>query len=77
MKMIIDKDSNPKDTIYYISACALKIICLNKYDLESLFELLKSKYNELLDYTTYLLSLNFLFLLNKIKINHEGVLECL
>lgn len=51
--MIIDKDSNPKDTIYYISACALKIICLNKYDLESLFELLKSKYNELLDYTTY------------------------
>lgn len=75
-KMIIDRDSNPKDTVYYISACILEIITLNKHNVESLYEALKERYNDSLEYTIYLLSLDFLFLIDKISISKEGFLKC-
>ncbi|MBM7572950.1 hypothetical protein JOC48_003482 [Aquibacillus albus] len=74
--MIIDRDSNPKDTIYYISACILGVISSKKHNVEDLYETLKEQYNDSLDYTIYLLSLDFLFLIDKITINEEGVLQC-
>ncbi|MGZ9697640.1 ABC-three component system middle component 6 [Bacillus safensis] len=75
-KMIIDRDSNPKDTVYYISACILEIISLNKHNVEDLYETLKKRYNDSLEYTIYLLSLDFLFLIDKISISKEGFLNC-
>lgn len=75
--MIIDKDSNPKDTIYYIAACTIEVVSTNKYNVEDLYEILKERYNDSLDYTIYLLSLDFLFLIDKISISKEGFLECL
>ncbi|GLF86380.1 ABC-three component system middle component 6 [Bacillus safensis] len=74
--MIIDRDSNPKDTVYYISACILEIISLNKHNVEDLYETLKKRYNDSLEYTIYLLSLDFLFLIDKISISKEGFLNC-
>lgn len=75
--MIIDRDSNPKDTVYYIAACVIEIISSNKYNVDDLYRNLKEQYNDLLEYTIYLLSLNFLFLINKISISKEGFIKCL
>jgi len=75
--MIIDRDSKPKDTIYYIAACIIEVISSNQYNVEDLYEILKEQYNGTLDYTIYLLSLDFLFLIDKISISKEGFLECL
>lgn len=74
--MIIDKDSSPKDTIYYTSACILEIIAYKEYNVDDLYETLKGRYNDSLEYTIYLLSLDFLFLINKITISKEGLLQC-
>lgn len=74
--MIIDRDSNPQDTVYYISACILEIITLKKHNVGDLYEILKGRYNDSLDYALYLLSLDFLFLINKITISEEGLLQC-
>ena len=75
--MIIDRDSNPKDTVYYIAACTMEIISLNKYkyNVDEVFNILKARYNDSLEYTVYLLSLNFLFLINKISIGKEDLLN--
>lgn len=74
--MIIDRDSNPKDTVYYISACILEVIPSKKHNVEDLYETIKEQYNDSLDYTIYLLSLDFLFLIDKISISEEGLLQC-
>lgn len=75
--MIIDRDSDPKDTIFYVAASALEILKAQELDVETLYEVLKKEYNSSLDYNIYLLSLDFLFLLNKICISEEGFLNCL
>ncbi|PEJ46592.1 hypothetical protein COL77_17050 [Bacillus wiedmannii] len=75
--MIIDRDSNPKDTVYYNAACIMEVISSNKYNVEDLYEILKKRYNESLEYTIYLLSLDFLFLIDRILISKEGFLQCL
>lgn len=75
--IIIDRDSNPKDTVYYISACILEVLYSKKYNVEDLYETLKERYNDSLEYTIYLLSLDFLFLIDKVSISEEGLLQCL
>ena len=75
--MIIDRDSKPRDTVYYTAACIMEVISSNNYSVEDLYETLKVQYNESLDYSIYLLSLNFLFLIEKILISREGYLKCL
>lgn len=74
--MIIDRDSKPEDTVYYTAACILEIGSSDEYNIEVLYEILKALYNESLEYNIYLLSLDFLFLINKISINNEGGLRC-
>uniref|UniRef100_UPI00406CB105 ABC-three component system middle component 6 n=1 Tax=Sporosarcina sp. FSL K6-3508 TaxID=2921557 RepID=UPI00406CB105 len=75
--MIIDRDSNPKDTVYYTAACIMEVISSNNYSVEGLYETLKVQYNDSLEYSIYLLSLNFLFLIDKIQVSREGFLKCL
>ena len=74
--MIIDRDSKPEDTVYYTSACILEIGSSDEYNVEVLYEILKDQYNKSLEYNIYLLSLDFLFLINKISINNKGGLRC-
>lgn len=74
--MIIDRDSKPKDTVYYTAACILEIGYSNEYNVEVLYDILRNKHNESLEYNIYLLSLNFLFLIDKISISKKGVLQC-
>lgn len=69
--MIIDKDSKPQDTVYYVAACAAYVLTENKENVETLYRKVKEKYNQHLDYDIFLLSLNFLFLIKKIKFNNK------
>lgn len=75
--MIIDRDSEPKDTIYYASGCILLSLGKNNADLDSLFQDVTENYHSSMDYTIFLLALDFLFLLNKIVISKKGVLKCI
>ncbi|ARF68059.1 hypothetical protein B7C51_09790 [Paenibacillus larvae subsp. pulvifaciens] len=75
--MIIDKDSRPKDTVYYISGCILATLRSKSAEVDSLFELIRNKYNDSLEYSIFLLALDFLFLINKIEISEKGVLKCI
>lgn len=75
--MIIDRDSDPKDTIFYIAASALEVIQTRNLNVENLYETLKEEYNSSLEYNIYLLALDFLFLIDKILISEEGFLKCL
>lgn len=76
-KMIIDRDSRPKDTIYYISGCIMSVLQTKETEVDSLFELTRDQYNELLDYYIFLLALNFLYLTEKIEISEGGMLRCI
>jgi hypothetical protein len=73
---IIDKDSKPQDTVYYVSACVLDILKHKRYDsIEDLRIDTEKKFNIDIKYATFSSALNFLFLIDKIKINNETV-EC-
>lgn len=76
-KMIIDRDSRPKDTIYYISGCILSVLQAKETEVDSLFELIRDQYNDLLDYYIFLLAVNFLYLTEKIEISRKGMLRCI
>lgn len=75
--MIINRDAKPKETIYYTSACILKILNEHKRDVETLFTTTKKEIGIEVNYTTFLLSLNFLFLINKIDFDKEELLTCI
>lgn len=74
--MLIDRDSKPKDTIYYISGCILSSLKSKNNEVDKLFEEIQKKYNVSLEYNLFLLALNFLFLINKVEISKKGVLSC-
>lgn len=69
--ILINLDAKPSDSIYYISACILEELG-NTGNVGKLFDVIQSTYNTTLMYHDYLLSLNFLFLLNKIEIDEGG-----
>ncbi len=72
--MIILKDRAPINTIYYIAGCIIQEIKNKKFEVDELYELIKEKYNSELEYKNFLIALNFLFLLEKIKLL-EGMIE--
>ncbi|MFI3116930.1 ABC-three component system middle component 6 [Streptococcus suis] len=75
--LIIERDSIPKNTIYYISGCIIAILRREQYDVDNLFEKICDEFNESLEFTNFILSLDFLFLINKINISEKGILRCI
>lgn len=75
--MIIDRDSEPKNTIYYAAGCIFLILREKDLDMDDLFEEITNDYHKNMDYTIFLCGLDFLFILNKITISKKGVLSCL
>lgn len=74
---IIDRDSKPQDTVYYTSACVLDILKRKGYDsIEDLRIDTEEQFDISIKYPTFISALNFLFLIDKIKINNE-VIECI
>ncbi|MDD2518711.1 MAG: hypothetical protein PHG18_02355 [Bacilli bacterium] len=66
--MIVNRNAKPRETIYYVSACVLKEIKVEHKigNIELLYEKTKSKYKLNIKYNTFIHSLDFLFLINKI-----------
>ena len=77
--MLISKFSNPKSSIYYLSAQILKEL-KNKNlntNVVDLFIHLKNNINPLFTYANYILALDWLFLLGAIRLNNEKVILCI
>ncbi|WP_069937845.1 ABC-three component system middle component 6 [Domibacillus iocasae] len=66
--MLIDKDSKPKDTILYLSAQLLATLKKHGQVKLALIEELYEEIDEKQPLFKYNLALNFLFLINKVKI---------
>lgn len=74
--IILNKNEKPQNTVYYIAGCILNELSKEVYTIDELFEQLKMKYNNVLEYNIYMLAINFLFLLNKLQ-EDQGVLICI
>lgn len=72
--LLINKDAKPKDTVLYISACVLNIAGKQCFKVDTLYQKVKEIYNTDIDYPTFLLALDFLFLLGKVNFNQEELL---
>ncbi len=73
--LLLDRDSAPADTIYYISAVCYRLICdANQIAPIDLFATLKGSRKEYreLGYDFFILALDFLFVLNRVEIDDEG-----
>lgn len=66
--MLIDKDSKPQDTIFYLSAQLLSEIKRRNRVKLALIEDLYGEINEKQPYFKYNLALDFLYLIDKVKI---------
>lgn len=66
--MLIDKDSKPEDTIFYLSAqILLRLKEIGKINLGQI-ETLYKEVNEKQPYFKFNLAINFLYLIDKVKI---------
>ena len=69
--LLLDKNAEPKKTIFYLSAIVHGLILKKKVNIESLYIELQKEIEDELNY----LALDFLFLLDKIRVNNEGDIE--
>lgn len=68
--MIINYDSNPNNSIYYMAAILYKYIIDISNDFENVYSFFVKNINK--NQLVFFLSLDFLFLINKINIIKEG-----
>ncbi|HET8670934.1 MAG TPA: ABC-three component system middle component 6 [Candidatus Saccharimonadales bacterium] len=75
--MLISRTAMPENSVLYIAACALQILkSIGEKDMDSLYDEVRHKYNENLDYAAFTLALSFLFLVDRIKIG-DGKIKCI
>lgn len=75
--MIINKDVKPNSTIFYLAAILNKILKNNPLNTTELYNRLSAEVNFHVDYQVFILSVNFLFLINKIIISEKGDISCI
>ena len=73
--LLINKNVRPTQTIYYLSVLVYKQLKSNQYHIRELYnEMLKI--NNEIKYYDFLYALNFLFLVDKIKIERDVIAIC-
>ena len=73
--LLINKNVRPMQTIYYLSVLVYKQLKSNQYHIRELYnEILKI--NNEIKYYDFLYALNFLFLVDKIKIERDVIVIC-
>lgn len=73
--LLINKNVKPTQTIYYLSVLVYKQLKSNQYHIRELYnEILKI--NNEIKYHDFLYALNFLFLVDKIKIERDVITIC-
>ena len=64
----------PVDSIFTISAYLLKVLQeLASIDIDSLYEKVNQEYYKKITFEQFLLSLNFLFMTNKVELKNETI----
>lgn len=75
--MIITNDLNPKYSIYYLGAIILEILKNQKeIEIDELFNIVKAKIDDQLNIDYIYYSLDWLFLLNTIRLKENKVKLC-
>ncbi len=74
--MIINNDVRPQETLFYISAVIYKVLKIAALDTTRLYLVVDKEVTDKLDYSVFLLSIDFLYLLDKINVNNKGELTC-
>ncbi|WP_222845228.1 ABC-three component system middle component 6 [Lactiplantibacillus plantarum] len=76
MMLLVNKATRPENTIYHIAALINDVInnSCEGIDFSSLYKVIINKFydKQQLNSTSYMLALDFLFLVNKINIDKEG-----
>ena len=74
--LLLNKATSPENTVYFISATIFGFLKNNSLSYSELYEeICTNVFKKKINFTTYLLSLDFLFLLDKIYLDKEGVLH--
>lgn len=73
--ILVNPQRKPKNTVLYVSANLYDLLKRKEYLTEDLYNKLLQINNEI-PYETFLLALNFLFLLNRINFNENEELVC-
>lgn len=74
--LLLNKATSPENTVYFISATIFGFLKNNSLSYFELYEeICTNVFKKKINFTTYLLSLDFLFLLDKIYLDKEGVLH--
>lgn len=73
--MIVDKDSKPEETIYYTACCLLELLKRKRYNhIDELQVDLSKEFGIKPNYSSFSMSLNFLFLIERIKITPKEII---
>lgn len=73
--LLINKNVRPTQTIYYLSVLVYKQLKSNQYHIRELYNEMLKMNNEI-KYYDFLYALNFLFLIDKIKIERDVIVIC-
>lgn len=73
--LLLNENIKPNKTIYYLSSLIYKKIIKNNYTVRELYNAMLIDLNDL-DYDHYIYALNFLFLLEKIKLEKDVIKKC-
>lgn len=72
--LLVNEDAKPEETVYYTACCALEVLKEGSgLSLDALYNNVADRYNKALDYSTLVLSVNFLFLIDRVKADKETI----
>lgn len=73
--ILLDKNTTPDNTIYYLSGIVHGIIKrYTQLEYLKLYDILCKRQNRKISFDYYTLALDFLFLLNKVAVDDNGVI---
>ncbi len=77
--MLAENDINPKNDIYFWGAKIISVLESNnkiEFDILEIFEILNNKESEKISFNLYLLSLDWLYLINVIDNTKDKIKKC-
>lgn len=73
--MLVDPGAAPQNTVLYIASCVLELLKHKSYnDIDELRADAMHQYEIEINYSAFILSLNFLFLIEKIVIKNKQII---
>jgi hypothetical protein len=71
---LINRDARPEQSVYYAACCVLREFkSTSELTLDELYTRVSTGHIKNLDYSTLVLSIDFLFLLNKVRLSKEKI----